>query len=349
MLGQHAGQRDQECAGSTGDRAKGRAPTRTPASSNSSASFSKVSAADNSFADRNTVAHEIERHAAHIAFDDLFRHLLGVAEQHHRVVAIEQRVVDAGIARRHAALDEHHGVGLPHFEHRHAVDRRRRIVLGGGIGHVIGADDEGDVGLREFGIDVLELEHFVIGHVGLGQQHVHMAGHAPRHRMDGIFDGDARLLQMIGHFAQRMLGLRHRHAIARHDDDRARILHDEGGIIGRALLDRPRFGPARRSRRLAAEAAEDDADEGAVHALAHDVGEDGARRADQRAGDDERRIGEREADAGRRPARIGIEHRDDDRHVGAADRHDEQEAERQADGDDQPEIDGALAREEADR
>jgi len=31
--------------------------------------------------------------------DDALRHLLGVAEQHHRVVAIEERVVDAGVAR----------------------------------------------------------------------------------------------------------------------------------------------------------------------------------------------------------------------------------------------------------
>ncbi|MCC2689659.1 MAG: hypothetical protein K0S21_2462 [Rhizobiaceae bacterium] len=30
--------------------------------------------------------------------DDLVRHLLGVAEQHHRAVLVEQRVVDAGIA-----------------------------------------------------------------------------------------------------------------------------------------------------------------------------------------------------------------------------------------------------------
>ena len=31
--------------------------------------------------------------------DDALGHLLGVAEEHHGVVAIEQRVVDAGIAR----------------------------------------------------------------------------------------------------------------------------------------------------------------------------------------------------------------------------------------------------------
>ena len=88
---------------------------------------------------------------------------------------------------------------------------------------------------------------------------------------------------------------------------------------------------ARGARRLAAEAAEDDREERAVHALAHDVGEDRARGADQRAGDDQRHVAEREADARRRPARIGIEHRDDDRHVGAADRNDQRHAERQRD------------------
>ena len=86
-----------------------------------------------------------------------------------------------------------------------------------------------------------------------------------------------------------------------------------------------------RRRGLAAEAAEDDRDEGAVHRLAHDVGQDRAGRADQRAGDDQRRIAEREADAGGGPARIGVQHRDHDRHVGAADRDDQQHAERQRD------------------
>jgi hypothetical protein len=78
-------------------------------------------------------------------------HLLGVAEQHHGVVAEEQLVLDAGIARGHAALDEQHGLGLFHVQHRHAVDRRGRIGLGGRVGDVVGADHEGDVGLRELG------------------------------------------------------------------------------------------------------------------------------------------------------------------------------------------------------
>jgi hypothetical protein len=48
------------------------------------------------------------------------------------------------------ALDEQHRLGLVDVEHRHAVDRRGLVGLGRRVGHVVGADDEGDVGLREF-------------------------------------------------------------------------------------------------------------------------------------------------------------------------------------------------------
>src|ERR1700679_1620874 len=41
--------------------------------------------------------------------DDILGHLLGVAEQHHGVVTVEQGIVDTGITRRQRALDEHHG------------------------------------------------------------------------------------------------------------------------------------------------------------------------------------------------------------------------------------------------
>jgi hypothetical protein len=56
------------------------------------------------------------------------------------------------------------------------------------------------------------------------------------------------------------------------------------------LTGRVSTAPPAGPRRLAAEAAEDDGDEAAVHALAHDVGQDRARRADQRAGDDQRDV-----------------------------------------------------------
>jgi hypothetical protein len=57
-------------------------------------------------------------------------------------------------------------------------------VRAAGIHHVVGADDERDVGGGEFVVDVFELEDQVVGHAGLGQQHVHLARHAAGDRMD---------------------------------------------------------------------------------------------------------------------------------------------------------------------
>ncbi len=50
-------------------------------------------------------------------------------------------------------------------------------------------------------------------------------------------------------------------------------------------------------------------------------------------------IAQREADARSCPAGIGVQHRDHDRHVGAADRDDQQRAEHQRDDGDEPEVD----------
>ena len=55
------------------------------------------------------------------------------------------------------------------------------------------------------------------------------------------------------------------------------------------------------------------------------------RRADERAGDDQQIVREHEAGRRRGPARVAVEHRHDDRHVRAADRHDHVHAEEQRD------------------
>jgi hypothetical protein len=53
------------------------------------------------------------------------------------------------------------------------------------VDDVVGADDDGHVGVREVLVDLVHLHHDVVGHLGLGQQHVHVAGHAAGHRVDG--------------------------------------------------------------------------------------------------------------------------------------------------------------------
>ena len=65
-------------------------------------------------------------------------------------------------------------------EDRHAVDRRVGLVARVGVRDVVGADDERDVGAVELAVDVVHLLELVVGHVGLGEQHVHVARHAAR-------------------------------------------------------------------------------------------------------------------------------------------------------------------------
>src|SRR5690606_21210279 len=55
--------------------------------------------------------------------DDLFHHLLRIAEEHHGVVTEEEFVLHTRIARAHAALDEENGLRLFNVENRHAIDR----------------------------------------------------------------------------------------------------------------------------------------------------------------------------------------------------------------------------------
>src|SRR5271166_635622 len=70
---------------------------------------------------------DIARASVPQRLDDGVGHLLGVAEQHHRVVAEEELVLNAGVARAHAALDEEDRLRLVDVEDRHAVDGGLRV------------------------------------------------------------------------------------------------------------------------------------------------------------------------------------------------------------------------------
>src|ERR1035438_3324933 len=75
----------------------------------------------------------------------------GVAEEHQGFVQVIELVVDAREAGAQAALDHHYGLGLVDIQNRHAVDGAGGIGARGGIGDVVGADDERHVRLRELG------------------------------------------------------------------------------------------------------------------------------------------------------------------------------------------------------
>ena len=105
-----------------------------------------------------------------------------------------------------------------------------------------------------------------------------MARHAPGHRVDGVFHGDAFFGELGGQFLDRVLGTGDGQTIAGHDDHGFGVAKHKGGIVGAAALDRALHGRARScgGRGIAAEAAQDHIEERAVHRLAHDVAQDRA-------------------------------------------------------------------------
>jgi hypothetical protein len=59
----------------------------------------------------------------------------------------------------------------------------------GRVHHVVGAQDDGNVGLAELGVDVPSRTLGHSRHLGLGQQHRFMwLRYAAGHRMDRVFD-----------------------------------------------------------------------------------------------------------------------------------------------------------------
>ena len=106
---------------------------------------------------------------------------------------------------------------LSTFEDRHAVDRARLVGARHRVDDVVGADDQRHVGGLELGVDLVQVGDQVVRHAGLGEQHVHVAGHAAGHRMDRELHLHAALDQQLAQLPHLVLRLRDRHAVAGHD------------------------------------------------------------------------------------------------------------------------------------
>ena len=94
--------------------------------------------------------------------------------------------------------------------------------VGGGVDGVVGADDQDDGGVGEVVVDLVHLQDDVVGHLGLGEQHVHVAGQAAGDGVDAEPDVDAALAQLAGQLGDGVLRLGDGHAVAGGDDHRRR-------------------------------------------------------------------------------------------------------------------------------
>ena len=167
----------------------------------------------------------------------------------------------------------------------------------------------------------------VVGHFGLGQQNVHVAWHAARHRVDGVLDRDAFFGEFSGQLFDRVLCTGHGQTITGHDDHSLGIAQYECGVVCTAGLDGPLLlSTTHGCSSFTTKAAQDDVEERAVHGLAHDVRKDGARGTHQRTGNDQHAVVQAEANARSRPTGVAVEHGHHHRHVSAADRDDDEHA-----------------------
>src|SRR5699024_9059271 len=115
--------------------------------------------------------------------DNVFDPFFSVAEQHVAVVAEEQGVLHSGVAGGHGAFEHDDVAGFPHVQHRHSRDRAGGVFGRGGVDRVVGADHQDYRGFVEVVVDLVHFQDDVVGHLGFGQQDVHVSGQTSGHRM----------------------------------------------------------------------------------------------------------------------------------------------------------------------
>ena len=170
-----------------------------------------------------------------------------------------------------------------------------------------------------------------------------MTWHTTRYRVNRILHSYAIIGQFLGQLFKRVLRPGDRQAITWNDDHGVGVGQQEGRVVSRAGFHRTGFFRAGRASRVCAvtEAAKQYVEERTVHRLAHDVRDvraDRTGRAHQGTCDDQNRVVQREADPGRGPAGVAVEHRHHYRHVGTADRDDDQHAEHEGQSEHQREC-----------
>mmetsp|Transcript_15752 Transcript_15752/g.38617 ORF Transcript_15752/g.38617 Transcript_15752/m.38617 type:complete len:470 (-) Transcript_15752:3966-5375(-) len=231
---------------------------------------------------------------------------------------------------------------MPDVNDGHACDDGIGILLRRRVDRVVGADDEGDVCLVKVVLDLVHLEDGIVGDARLGEEHVELPRHAPRHGVDRKTHAHACLLTQVAHLGEGVLAVGHGQTVPRDDDDiLGRGEERDGGLdVGHLGLALELHGLAR-ALGGGAQPSQHHGNDGAVHGHAHDVREDGARGADERTDDREEGLVEHEALRAQGPPRVGVEHGDDHGHVRAANGVDEVEAQHERDASHRSQRDGA--------
>ena len=152
--------------------------------------------------------------------DEFLQRFLGIAKlEIDTLVAAVERILHTSITGLQVVVADDHLGCLVHIQHGHAIDRRSLSLAGSRVQHVVGTNHHYGIGLAEVVVDLLHLEQFLVRHIGLSQQHVHVARHTTCHGMDGEAHAGTTVFEGLSQLLHLMLGLCQSHTVARYDDD----------------------------------------------------------------------------------------------------------------------------------
>mmetsp|Transcript_39694 Transcript_39694/g.112620 ORF Transcript_39694/g.112620 Transcript_39694/m.112620 type:complete len:245 (-) Transcript_39694:1089-1823(-) len=215
----------------------------------------------------------------------------------------------------------------------HSGQGRGGVLHSGTVYSIIGAHHQAHIETGHLVVNLLHLQHDVVRDTGLGEKHVELPGHTSSNRVNCKDNLDAAGSQGLHELSQGVLALGNCQAVA--GDDHHRLGAHEGGgnrgHIGCRDLASDLHGGAGSDGTVGGHLADKDTDNGPVHGLTHDVGEDGTTGANEGAHNDEEVIAEDEALRAEGPARHGVEECDHHRHVRAAHTADHVEAKKSGD------------------
>ena len=153
-----------------------------------------------------------------------------------------------------------------------------------------------------------------------------MARHTTGNRVDGVGDFHAVALEQFAEVGELALGLGLSQTEAGHEDDLLRVDELDGQIVRRGLLHGAFRTVASSGVSTTAEATGQDGEQRAVHGLGHEDGQGHTGGTDECAGHNQGHVVNRQTGHGHSRTGAGVEHGDDDGHVGAADRNHEDQA-----------------------
>ena len=134
-----------------------------------------------------------------------------------------------------------------------------------------------------------------------------MPGHAARDRMNSVFHGDAAIFQNTGQFTHGVLCLGRGQAVARHKYDFVGVSQLHCDVIETYFAHHALLAFAYRSRRRAAESAEQNVRNRTIHRAAHENRKNESGESVERARDDQHVIPQHKTRRRRCQARVRIQ------------------------------------------